>query len=219
MFIFYLQEAPIRIKKYNRNMKFIIVLREPVSRAYSAYNYAIKNSWEDSRNSFLDTIGLENDRVRDKKYNLMYFENGKYYKHITYWYKFFPEKNFLIIKGSDLRSNSNMILNQIFTFLGIKKNNVDTTKEFNKAGIVRFKFLQNWLLNKFVVKSFFGLILPKRIKVWVRANIFKKLYAFNQKNQESKMLVENEIDIVSNIFKQDLEALKKEFSIDFDEKN
>ena len=88
------KEAPIRIKKYNRNMKFIIVLREPVSRAYSAYNYAIKNSWEDSRNSFLDTIGLENDRVRDKKYNLMYFENGKYYKHITYWYKFFPEKNF-----------------------------------------------------------------------------------------------------------------------------
>ena len=53
----------------------------------------------------------------------------------------------------------------------------------------------------------------------MRANIFKKLYAFNQKNQESKMLVENEIDIVSNIFKQDLEALKKEFSIDFDEKN
>src|SRR4051794_23774070 len=35
----FLDEAPIRIKNYNSESKFILILRDPVKRAYSAFKY------------------------------------------------------------------------------------------------------------------------------------------------------------------------------------
>src|SRR5689334_4503511 len=52
------RDAPKRIKEYNPGMKFIIVLREPVARAYSNYNYSVNFGHEKKDISFLDTINL-----------------------------------------------------------------------------------------------------------------------------------------------------------------
>lgn len=45
-------EAPARVKAYNANMKLIIMLREPVARAYSNFNYSVNFGHEKSDISF-----------------------------------------------------------------------------------------------------------------------------------------------------------------------
>jgi len=209
------KEAPKRVLDYNKNMKFIIMLREPVSRAYSAYNYAIKNDWENIQNSFLETIDLEKKRIEKRQYDLMYFENGKYYKHIKYWQTYFPKENILIIKDSDLRNNSQETINRIFNFLKIERFEVDTKKEFNKAGEVRYKWLQSWLLNKNIFKSFFGMFITSNVKVWIRSNFFKRAYAFNQIDQLNTPLDVKTKNRIHKIFHKDLEQLKNKLGISF----
>jgi len=211
------KKCPQRVKQYNPDMKFIVMLREPVSRAYSAYNYAIKNGWEDENNSFEDTIELEKDRIKKEEYDLMYFENGMYYKHIKYWQEFFPKENFLLIKDSDLKNNVSDVLQKIFAFLEIDETqNIDTSKEYNKAGVVRFKWLQKFLLDKdSTIKKLIGNLLSTKLKVWIRANILKKIYAFNQVDKKNSSLNKNTIEKFKNIFAEDSKRLKKEFGIDF----
>lgn len=209
------KDAPKRVLDYNKDMKFIIMLREPVSRAYSSYNYAIKNDWEDTQNSFLETIELEKKRIERKEYDLMYFENGKYFKHIKYWYTYFPKDNFLIIKDSELRSNGQEVANRTFDFLKIKRYKINTKQEYNKAGIVRVKWLQSFLLNKSVIKKVIGSFLSKDMRVWIRSTVFKKIYTLNQINKPSKSIDVKTRNRIHKVFKRDLEQLKDKLGISF----
>ncbi len=53
------KEAPKRINLYNPNMKIIIMLREPVVRAFSGYNYSINNGYLNINVSFIESIKNE----------------------------------------------------------------------------------------------------------------------------------------------------------------
>jgi hypothetical protein len=206
-----------RVKKYNPNMKFVIMLRDPIDRAYSAYNYALKNGWENKNNSFEDSIKLELNRVKNEKYDLMYFENGLYHKHIKGWQKHFPKEKFLLIKDTDLRDNVNDVLNEIFVFLELKKtNSINTSKEFNKAGVVHSKILQAFLLKKnSVSKKIIGFLFPRSIKVWIRANILKYIYKFNQADKKNIEMSIATRENLKKYFKNDLSRLENEFNIKF----
>lgn len=210
-------KAPERVKKYNAAMKFIVMLREPASRAYSAYNYALKKGWEDEKNSFEKTILLEQERMRKEQYNLMYFENGKYHKHLSYWMKYFPRENFLIIKDTELKNDRQKVLKKVFEFLQIDPNEpINTSKEFNKAGIVRSKSLHAFLLNKnSLIKKFLSALLPRKSQVWIRANIIAKLIKFNEIDKEYDALDENIALTLEQVYKDDLNCLERDFYINF----
>ena len=210
------QDAPERVLEYNKNMKFIIMLREPVSRAYSSYNYAIKNDWENIQNSFLETIELEKKRIERKEYDLMYFENGKYFKHIKYWNTYFPKDNFLILKDSELRSNGQEVVNKIFDFLKIRRYKINTNQEYNKAGIVRVKWLQSFLLNKSVIKKVIGSFFSEGLRVWIRSVVFKKIYSLNQINKANTPLDLNTEKQIRLYFEDDLKQLAEEYGISFE---
>jgi hypothetical protein len=211
------KKAPKRVKEYNSDMKFIVMLRNPVDRAYSAYNYAIKNGWEDANNSFEDTIALEKERIENEQFDLTYFYNGMYSQHLEYWQKYFPKENFLLIKDTELKNNASEVLVKVFEFLGIDtQQQIDTSKEFNKAGVVRFKFLQSFLLKKnSYIKKFLGSLMPRKVKVWIRANILKKVYQFNQVDKKNKEMDKELYLSIGNILKKDLESLKNDFNIKF----
>ena len=57
------KEAPERVHNYNKDARFIVMFRNPVDRAYSAYHFAIKNGWESSKISFFDALKLQDERL------------------------------------------------------------------------------------------------------------------------------------------------------------
>ncbi|HZR78058.1 MAG TPA: sulfotransferase domain-containing protein, partial [Chthoniobacterales bacterium] len=59
----YWETAPYRIWKYNPNMKWILALRNPVERAFSAWNMETKRGKE--KLSFAQAIEKEADRCRE----------------------------------------------------------------------------------------------------------------------------------------------------------
>lgn len=208
--------APQRLQEYNPDSKIIICLRDPVQRAHSAYHYAIKNGWESESTQFIDCLHRELDpqsmpmtRYHDRNY----FVNGLYAQHIQRWQQYFPAKQFFFIQDQDLRNNAKDVLVRLFQFLEIDTDvEVDTSKEFNKAGKVRSKGLQKLILNKeSKIKLWVRKTLPKSWRVWLLGNVVSQVEKLNRVDAANPQIEE---DQYQQYFEKDLAQLKSLFGID-----
>ena len=137
--------APSRIKKYLPNCKFIILLRNPIDRAYSHWNMMVSHNREEL--SFEDAIDKEKKRTNGlfekmekdssfyskEYYWYSYLERGLYSKKIKKWFEIFPKNQFLILKSEDLFSKPSEIFHQTQDFLNIPEITLDEFKTARKG--------------------------------------------------------------------------------------
>jgi len=117
----YWHAAPRRIWEYNREAKLIVLLRNPIERAYSHWNM------ERSRNadtlSFWDAIQSERERVREalpfqhRVYS--YVCRGFYLEQLRKLWMFFPEDQVLVLKSEFLRKHPVEALREVTDFLEV----------------------------------------------------------------------------------------------------
>lgn len=209
--------APKRVFEYNKNMKFIIILREPVARAFSAFNYARQNGWEDNKTDFLSSLDMELDRMKQKKIDLLYFYNGLYAKHINSWVNFFPEKNFMIISSTDFQNNINNVMKKITFFLEISNHKFATENNFNVTKKPRYVFVNKFLLTRNKkMRAFFGKLLSSSTKKWLSKSIIPYLLKINQSSNKFRNISDYEKRIAANYFVNDLKLLKQKYNISFE---
>lgn len=111
----YLQFAIDRIYSYNPNMKLILILREPISRAYSQFNM----DHPDILDEFISYVLENSNNLKDIKSNGEYYiERGYYDEHIEYILKKFPPENLYVGIAEEIKLNKNEEYNKIFKFLG-----------------------------------------------------------------------------------------------------
>jgi hypothetical protein len=123
---FFNHSAPKRIHQLFPNSKLIIILRDPIERAYSQYNH--QNFTDKTRANdpllFSKAIRIEEDRFTVQKesnffYEYKYFsylQRGLYEEQIERWLKYFDKKQIMFLDISDLKSIDKM--KAIFDFLG-----------------------------------------------------------------------------------------------------
>ncbi len=137
--------APYRISKIIPDVKLIAMLRNPIDRAYSNHQYAVKMKVENL--SFEEAITKEHERLEgelekmqnDENYfsfnhqNFSYLTRGIYVDQLKTWYNLFSKQQILVIRSEDFYDDSNVITNQVFEFLGIPKYKVHTSTVYNKG--------------------------------------------------------------------------------------
>jgi hypothetical protein len=117
----YWRDSMRRIWEYNPDIKLIVLLRNPIERAYSHWNM------ERSRNadaySFWEAITNEERRCREvlpfqhRVYS--YIDRGFYVDQIRRIWHYFDRKNVLILKSEDLQNEPQNTLNHICNFLEV----------------------------------------------------------------------------------------------------
>lgn len=206
------KEAPERVFNYNDNAKLLVMLRNPIDRAYSAYHFAIKNGWESPKVSFMDAFELQEQRLSGnftEKTDLSYFDGGLYAKHLTNWFKCFNKDNVLIVLDSDFISDSTLQMKKVFNFLSVSESvEINTDNRYNKSGDVRLKSLHHFLRNK---ESRFrrnvGKILPFGLKTFYRHHILSSIDKFNKTEKKYQPLSFEDREILFKYFEQDLKDL------------
>lgn len=137
--------TPERIKKMNPNSKFIILLRNPVDRAYSQYNMEVRGKYEQL--SFEDAIKQEKDRIQgefekmqkdnnyysEKYFHYAYLDRSIYVDKLKRWMKIFPKEQFLIIQSEDFLKNTSEVFNRTLKFLNLPQWKLKEYKQFNKS--------------------------------------------------------------------------------------
>jgi hypothetical protein len=117
----YWETAPYRIWKYNPKMKWIVALRNPVERAFSAWNMEIKRGKE--KLSFAEAIEKEPKRCREalplqhRVYS--YVDRGFYAHQVRRLFNIFGRENVLVLLSEELRNEHKKTLHRVFEFLGV----------------------------------------------------------------------------------------------------
>lgn len=117
----YWTEAPKRIWQYNPEMKIIIILRNPVERAFSHWN--MERDRNRDKLIFWDAIQQERERCREtlpfQHRVFSYVDRGFYSQQLRSIRHYFSEKQTLILKNEDLRYNPINTLRRVTDFLEI----------------------------------------------------------------------------------------------------
>jgi sulfotransferase family protein len=117
----YWETAPDRIWKYNPKMKWILALRNPVERAFSAWNMETKRGKD--KLSFAEAIEEESERCREalplqhRVYS--YVDRGFYAHQVRRLFNIFGRDNVLVLLSEELRSEHQKTLRRVFEFLGV----------------------------------------------------------------------------------------------------
>ncbi len=219
--LFSCNEAPERIFNYNRNAKILIMLRNPIDRAYSAYNFALKNGWESPKNAFLETIKLQSKRSKGnftEQTDLSYFQVGLYNTHISNWLKWFKKDQLFILLDTDLKQKDQQPIKNLFGFLGVDKNvNINTEMVYNKSGDVKFKSVHYFIRDKeSPVKRIFSKLLPFKARYFLRTRLRKFIDKFNMIEKKYEKLTIEERAEVYKYFENDVQNLSVLLDKDFD---
>jgi hypothetical protein len=117
----YWDSAPRRIKTYNPAMKIIMLLRNPVMRAYSHWNMEVAKGRETM--SFDDALRSEPERCRDalplQTRRQSYADRGRYSTQIKRIWALFPRSQTLLLRSEAFQSDPAPALAQITEFLGV----------------------------------------------------------------------------------------------------
>ena len=123
----YLRYAIDRIYDYDKNMKLIIILREPISRAYSNFNMENRQGKFSKINLDDDILKFfakqENDKLTDKNSNHFYSHmvRGYYDEILEYILSKFSRDNLYIGISEEINQNKLKYYNEIYEFLGAHK--------------------------------------------------------------------------------------------------
>lgn len=114
--------APARIRDYHPAMKWIVLLRDPVSRAYSHWNMARSRGAE--KLDFREALAAEDARLRAatrrrQAQRYSYFSRGLYAQQIARLWSLFPREQTLLLRSEWLREDPEGIVARVLGFLGL----------------------------------------------------------------------------------------------------
>jgi hypothetical protein len=117
----YWPTAAERIERYNPAMKLILVLRNPITRAFSQWNMARQNHREPL--PFLEALRVEPERRRnlplERAKRFTYVERGFYVAQLQRLWEHFPVAQTLIFRSEELLGHPDDVLARVAAFLGI----------------------------------------------------------------------------------------------------
>jgi hypothetical protein len=131
-----------------KEVKIMMILRNPVDRAYSHYTYLVRNGFE--KLSFEEAVKLEVIESRkNQRWGFDYLEYGSYADQVEHYLNEFP--NCKVFLMGDLKEKQRLI-DDITAFLGVS--DLEVGKEFtaNPSGIPKNRFLVEQLRKNKIMK-------------------------------------------------------------------
>lgn len=124
-----------RIRTYNPAMRWILLLRDPASRAYSHWNMMRRRGGETL--DFAAAIDAEPERLRTlqarSRRGRSYADRGFYARQIARLWASFPRDQTLLLKSEDLRDRTAATLEAITDFLGLEPLATFTAESWNEG--------------------------------------------------------------------------------------
>ncbi|MAE69495.1 MAG: sulfotransferase [Gemmatimonadetes bacterium] len=125
----YWSSTPRRIWQYNPSMKWILILRNPIERAYSHWNMETQRNAE--RLPFFAAIEQERARVRThlphQHRRHSYIDRGYYCEQIRRIWHLFSQERTLILRNEELRRQPQATIHKICDFLGAARMRIDVS--------------------------------------------------------------------------------------------
>lgn len=188
---YFQKKAPKLISKHLPHTRFIVILRNPVNRAFSEYkyhklNFGFSNSFEEYLKEYPYIIRI-----------------GLYAQYLKNWFNYFPKDHFLILIFEEIMGNPLKALKNVSLFLDVdfkrfhknqyaKSINPSNPPRLSKLYLLSYKFykiFESKELFRFtrafsILKPYFYMLGEKKNQENINPNFKKQLYSKFKKDIE-----------------------------------
>lgn len=206
---YYKNVIPLIIKEFGSKVKIVIILRDPVARAFSAFQMQNRDLRETL--PYIEALEKEEDRIADKYEFIWHYKNcGLYYNQVKAYKDNF--ENVEVILQEDLKNQPQKTLNKLCAFLEIDNFEFNLDKEHNVTGIPKNKFLHKLLVLPNPTR-FVRHLLPRSLRTWINKKVIKKIIGYQKvsyKGEQKENLVEffkDDVQKLSTLLGKDLNNL------------
>jgi hypothetical protein len=204
-YLFY-EKVPARIHALIPDAKILIVLRNPVDRAFSSYVHMVRDGRENL--SFEDAIAAEARRRGDNwEFFWQYVELGMYFQQVKRYLDIFGKEQVMILLYDQLVNDPAVFCRTIFSFLDVDTAcQVDVSQKHNVSGIPTNRIMYNLFNRKNILKSLFRNFIPAPIRKTMKAGCSRldKKIAINATTR-SELL---------NLYASDIRKLEELLAVD-----
>ena len=203
--------------------RIIVVLRDPTDRLLSAYNYRFKAGVEPLE--FSEALKQEQDRAYkgsfEDRAGGAYVSHGLYYKQLKSLMELYSSRQIKIVWFEEIEKNPELVVSDIFSFLGVdKKANFKFDKK-NVTGKIRVQWffdlcfndnkLKRWLV-RVVISKMISLEMRTKLRHWLKEKNTMhvnsvKPYGFDRK--EIIPLFIKDIELLERLTGRDLNKWKR----------
>jgi hypothetical protein len=193
--VMYLMYPDIVIPKINmqfgEDCKIIIMLRNPIERAYSGFQHVKRYNANEECKEFKSAWDISEERYFSNKEMTpasRYKELGLYYNQVKSYLD--SMSNIHIVFYDDYKNDFQSEMNKIFNFLKIKNIEIDLTHKFMLGGWKwENEMVRNLMIKKNRIKSFLKFLIPfkvfrKKIRVIIMSLNTSKVSEISKEDKE-----------------------------------
>ncbi len=132
-----------RLARDYRDVRLIVMLRDPVERAYSHYKERRRHGGEWL--SFEEALDAESDRLRGEAERIArepgyrsvahedhsYLAQGRYLDMLPRWFEFFGRDQFYMAASEDFYADPGRVVSEVWSFLGLPPASLGNLKRYN----------------------------------------------------------------------------------------
>lgn len=170
--LYYHQPAIDNIRRYTPDARLVVLLRNPIQRAYSSFMYMTAHGYE-PLSDFERALDEEQARIDSNWHHIWHYTRmGFYSGQLSAFWEALGSERMQVILFDDLKSNPQETVRDLFTFLEVDSDfQPETSTEVNRSGVPRSRLLQYALYQvkerqraKRMVKA----IVPLKVREWIR---------------------------------------------------
>ena len=200
----YYKDVAKSIKAYNSSARIIIMLRDPIERAFSHYLMDFRLGL--INDTFENIIFQKSNLSNSKTYFQQYVKLGEYTNQIKRYFNEFPSEQILVVDYDDFKKKTSDVVKKVYKFLKIDINfSPELNNKHNARFIVNNRLLK-FLFSKIIIRKAMNLIFPKFIKSFIKNQFF---------NNKPPILLSSSRLYLRQYFKKDVENLSNFLQKDY----
>ena len=190
--------APKKIKEKFPNIKLIVCLRGPITRAFSHYNFKLSNK-----------VPLSSFSQALKKYPEI-LERGLYYKYLQNYLKYFSQDEILILIYEDIKKDPKNFIKNVYKFLRVDENflprGLEAKINSQEARASKTNKKINKYYHKLKNKKYGRIIITGLKQIGINKFFIDKTF---KKRKKDSAITEEEKNKLINFYQADIKKLEK----------
>lgn len=170
--LYYPQPAIENIRQYTPDARLIVLLRNPIQRAYSSFLYMTAHGYEPLAD-FEQALDQEQRRIDDNWHHIWHYTKlGFYTQQVSAFREAFGPDRVKVLLFEDIKSDAQGAMQELYSYLDVDPEfTADTSVEVNRSGVPRSRVLQHVLYRvneRQKLKQMVKAVVPLRTREWVR---------------------------------------------------
>lgn len=195
------------------NAKIIVLLRNPVDRAFSAYMHLVRDEREHL--SFEESLQQEEQRLSlDYEPMWLYKNLGLYSQQVARYFDVFGRAQVKVILFEEFIRNPQTVVTDVLNFLGVDPSEpIDTSIQYNESGQPKSRWLYNFISKphgvKELIKPLFPAAVRERLGIRAKSLVLEKVSMNSATRYELEHYFANDSTQLEAVLRRDLSIWRK----------